>query len=433
MKKNIFVLALDEFTNKLFGTIHNADKYQYHALLPPEKIIHAPNYAMSDLLDEARLKLAHFRGSVDAIVSFWDFPATLMLPILRQSAGLPTTSIESILRCEHKYWSRLVQREVAQEIIPRVVPFNPFDEEPLNQVNLSFPFWVKPVKAHSSILGFRIESSDDFYAVIPKIREGIGRFSEPFNEIFQKADTPSKVAPINGNYCIAEEIVSAKNQCTLEGYVFDGKTTIYGVVDSLREENPSSFSRYHYPSRLPKDVLEQMKDVTVRVMQRTKLNNEPFNIEFFHNPETGRISLLEINPRISKSHCPLFYFVEGASHQEVMVDLGLGCKPEYPQGKGRYSMATKFMVRRYSGDAIVRRVPSRDEIEALQKDVDGVLVVVWVKEGDRLSNVTDTDSYSFEYANIFIGGESEEELVGKYQQCMKRLPFEFESLTNLEL
>ncbi len=433
MKKNIFVLALDEFTNKLFGTIHNADQYQYHALLPPEKIIHAPNYVMSDLLDEARLKLEHFPGSVDAIVSFWDFPATLMLPILRQSAGLPTTSIESILRCEHKYWSRLVQSEVAQEIIPRVVPFNPFDEEPLNQVNLSFPFWVKPVKAHSSILGFRIESSDDFYAVIPKIREGIGRFSEPFNEIFQKADTPSKVAPINGNYCIAEEIVSEKNQCTLEGYVFDGKTTIYGVVDSLREENPSSFSRYHYPSRLPKDVLEQMKDVTVRVMQRTKLNNEPFNIEFFHDPETGRISLLEINPRISKSHCPLFYFVEGASHQEVMVDLGLGCKPEYPQGKGRYSMATKFMVRRYSGDAIVRRVPRRDEIEALQKDVDGVLVVVWVKEGDRLSNVADTDSYSFEYANIFIGGESEEELVGKYQQCMKRLPFEFESLTNLEL
>ncbi|MDG5470061.1 ATP-grasp domain-containing protein [Deltaproteobacteria bacterium IMCC39524] len=433
MKKNIFVLALDEFTSTLFGTIHHADNFQFHALLPPEKIIQSPNYAMSDLLDEARLKLANFQGSVDAIVSFWDFPATLMLPILRQSAGLPTTSIESILRCEHKYWSRLVQREVAQVIIPRVVPFNPFDEEALNQVNLSFPFWVKPVKAHSSILGFRIESSDDFYAVIPKIREGIGRFSDPFNEIFQKADTPSKIAPINGNYCIAEEIISAKNQCTLEGYVFDGKTTIYGIVDSLREENPSSFSRYHYPSRLPQDVLEQMKDVTVRVMQRTKLNNEPFNIEFFHDPETGRISLLEINPRISKSHCPLFYFVEGASHQEVMVDLGLGRKPEYPQGKGRYSMATKFMVRRYSGDAIVRRVPRRDEIEALQKDVDGVLVVVWVNEGDRLSNVADTDSYSFEYANIFIGGESEEELVGKYQQCMKRLPFEFESLTNLEL
>ena len=432
MKKNIFVIALDEFTNKLFDTIHHADNYQYHALLPPEKIISAPNYAMPELIDEARLRLASFGGSVDAIVSYWDFPATLMLPILRQSAGLPTTSIESILRCEHKYWSRTVQREVAQEMIPRVVPFNPFDEEPLNQIDLDFPFWIKPVKAHSSILGFNIENRADFYAAIPKIRERIGRFSDPFNDIFQKADTPSKIAPINGNYCLAEEIISAKNQCTLEGYVFNGKTTVYGVVDSLREENSSSFSRYHYPSRLPKEVLARMTDVTVRVMQRTKLNNEPFNIEFFHEPETGRISLLEINPRISKSHCPLFYFVEGASHQEVMVELGLGKKPEYPQGKGRYPMATKFMVRRYSGDAIVRRVPRRDEIEELQKEVDGVLVMVWVKEGDRLSNFVDTDSYSFEYANIFIGGESEEELVKKYQQCIKRLPFEFESVTKLE-
>jgi hypothetical protein len=429
MKKNVFVLAMDEFTNKLFDTIHHADKYQYHALVHPDKIISAPNYVMTELLDEARLKLASFRGSVDAIVSYWDFPATLMLPILRESAGLPTTSIESILRCEHKYWSRLVQGEVAQRIIPEVVPFNPFDEEPLNQIKLNFPFWIKPVKAHSSILGFRIESNADFYAAIPKIRESIGRFSDPFNDIFQKAETPSKVAPVNGNYCVAEEIVSAKHQCTLEGYVFNGKVIVYGAVDSLREQHQSSFSRYHYPSRLPKEVLARMTDVTLRVMPRTKLNNEPFNIEFFYNPETGQISLLEINPRISKSHCPLFYFVEGASHQEVMVDLALGKKPEYPHGKGRYPMATKFMVRRYSGDAIVRRVPCREEIEALQKEVDGVLAVVWVKEGDRLSSFKDTDSYSFEYANIFVGGRSEEELMEKYHHCMKRLTFEFESLT----
>jgi hypothetical protein len=87
---------------------------------------------------------------------------------------------------------------------------------------------------------------------------------------------------------------------------------------------------------------------------------------------------------------------------------------------------------RGSGDAIVRRVPRRDEIEALQKEVDGVLVMVWAKEGDRLSTFADTDSYSFEYANIFVGGGSEEELLKKYQLCMKRLSFEFESLTNLE-
>jgi hypothetical protein len=429
MKKNIFIIALDEFTNKLFGTVHRSNLYRYYPLLPPEKIIAAANYSMPELLAEARRTLEAFDGTVDAIVSYWDFPATLMLPTLRQAAGLPTTSTESILRCEHKYWSRAIQREVVPEMVPKVSAFNPFDDDPLARVDLDYPFWIKPVKAHSSILGFRIDNRGDFEAALPEIRERIGRFSDPFNDLFQHCDVPAEIAAIDGGYCLAEEIISAENQCTLEGYVFAGEPHIYGVVDSLREENPSSFSRYHYPSRLPTEVQQQMIDAAIRVLRRTGLNNEPFNIEFFHDPQTGRISLLEINPRISKSHCPLFYLVEGASHQEVMLEVGLGTRPGYPHGKGRYPMATKFMVRRYTGDAIVRRVPSREEIEAMQREIDGVLVVLWVKEGDRLSNFIDTDSYSFEYANIFIGGESEEELLDKYRRCRELLPFEFEPVT----
>lgn len=432
MTKNIFIIALDEFTNRLFGTVHHDDLYRYHPLLPPEKIIAAANYSMPDLLAEASRTLDRFDGTVDGIVSYWDFPATLMLPTLRQAAGLPTTSTESVLRCEHKYWSRAIQREVVPEMVPKSFAFNPFDDDPLARIDLDYPFWIKPVKAHSSILGFRIESRTDFETALPEIRAGIGRFSDPFNYLFERCDVPDDIAAIDGKFCLAEEIISAENQCTLEGYVFAGEPKIYGVVDSLREENPSSFSRYHYPSRLPAEVQQRMTEVAIRVLRRTGLDNEPFNIEFFHDPQTGRISLLEINPRISKSHCPLFYLVEGASHQEVMLEVGTGVRPGYPHGKGRYQMATKFMVRRYAGDAIVRRIPRREEIEAMQRKIDGVLVVIWVKEGDRLSRFVDTDSYSFEYANIFIGGNSEEDLLDKYRRCMQLLPFEFEPVTGQE-
>ena len=432
MKKNIFIVALDEFTNRLFNTVNHADSYRYYPLFPPEKIIAAANYSMPDLLAEARRTLAEFDDTVDAIVSYWDFPATLMLPTLRQAAGLPTTSTESILRCEHKYWSRIIQREVVPEMVPQSVAFNPFDDEPLTRIDLDFPFWIKPVKSHTSILGFRIDSRKDFAAALLEIRAGIGRFSDPFNYLFEQCAVPPEIAAIDGSYCLAEEIISAEHQCTLEGYVYNGEPHIYGVVDSLREENRSSFSRYHYPSRLPAAVQQQMSDAAISVLRRTGLNNEPFNIEFFHDPQTGRISLLEINPRISKSHCPLFYLVEGASHQEVMLKVGLGTQPEYPHGTGSYPMATKFMVRRYTGDAIVRRVPSRDEIEAMQREIDGVLVVVWVKAGDQLSRLADSDSYSFEYANIFIGGESEDDLLDKYRRCMQQLPFEFAPVTGQE-
>lgn len=432
MHKNIFVVALDEFTDALFATINHADNYLYHSLLPPEKIISAPRYSMPDLIEEGCHKITNFNGSVNAIVCYWDFPATLLLPIFRQAAGLPTTSLESLLRCEHKLWSRVVQRNVAHELIPKTVPFDPFSESPLTQIDLDYPFWIKPVKAHSSILGFRIECREDFDRALPQIRNRIGRIAEPFNFIFNQADVPPEIAKIDGSYCVAEEIISAQNQCTLEGYVFNGETTVYGAVDSLREKNLSCLTRYHYPSRLSQDIINKMVAITKQVMPETGLNNEPFNIEFFHDPDTGCISLLEINPRISKSHCPLFYFVEGASHQEVMIELGLGMKPHYPHGKGRYPMATKFMVRCYTGDAMVQRAPTREEISAVQNEIDGVLVMVWIKEGDRLSHFTDTDSYSFEYANIFVGGMNEADLLDKYQRTMQKLPFEFQPMSDQE-
>lgn len=431
MHKNIFVVALDKFTDALFATIKHADDYSYHSLLPPEKIIAATRYSMPDLIEEGCQNISSFKGSVDAIVCYWDFPATLLLPIFRQAAGLPTTSLESILRCEHKFWSRQIQSKAVHDIVPKAIPFDPFCKNPLTQIKLDYPYWIKPVKAHSSILGFRINNKHDFDTALPQIRTRIGRFSEPFNYIFNQIDAPPEVASINGNYCVAEEIISAQDQCTLEGYVFNGKTYVYGVVDSLREENPTSFSRYHYPSRLPQDVLNEMISVAKQVMPMTELNNEPFNIEFFHDPGTGRIFLLEINPRISKSHCPLFYFVEGASHQEVMVELALGREPCYPHGAGAYPMASKFMVRRYTGDALVRRAPTYDEISAIQKEIEGILIVVWAKEGERLSRFADTDSYSYEYANIFVGGANEEELISKYHLVMRKLPFDFEPVTEL--
>jgi len=426
MKKNIFVIALDDFTRKLFGTVHHAERYRFHSLLPKKTVVAAASYSMPDMLAEAQQKLQDFNGPIDGIVCYWDFPATIMLPTLRQFAGLPTTSNESVFHCEHKYWSRVIQRQVVPELVPGVAAFDPYSADPLGMIDLSFPFWIKPIKAHSSILGFKIETAADFHAAIPAIKKTIGRFAKPFNYLFSQVDAPAEISAVDGSWCLAEEIIAAENQVTLEGYVFNGEVTVYGPVDSLRENNPSSFSRYHYPSRLPSHVLQRMTEATIKVMTATELNNEPFNIEFYHDPQTDNISLLEINPRISKSHCPLFYLVEGASHQEIMLDLALGIKPEYPHHSGgRYPMATKFMVRHYSGDALVKRVPSDDEIYAMRHKIDGVSVVVLIKEGQRLSDFVDQDSYSFEYANIFIGGHNEEELQQKYHRCMELLPFEF--------
>ncbi|MBA1147952.1 ATP-grasp domain-containing protein [Ectothiorhodospiraceae bacterium WFHF3C12] len=424
--KNIFVIGLDEFNRSHLERIRGASQYRFHGLLPLETAVHAENYDVDALLAEARSELEGFAGSVDAIVSYWDFPSSAMVPILRQWMGLPSPSLESVLMCEHKYWSRVEQTRAVPEHVPAFAAFNPFDADPLAQIDLPYPFWIKPVKAHSSQLGFHIAGRADFEAALPVIRDGIGRLATPFDTVLRYADVPAEIAPIGGHYCLAEAIISEGLQCTLEGYVQNGRTHVYGVVDSLRKgKYGSCFTRYVYPSDLPSDVTDRMKAITGRFFEHIGFDQATFNIEFFYDSDRDEIKLLEINPRISKSHSPLFELVDGASHQQVMVEVALGKDPGFPEREGRYPMAAKFMTRVYQ-DARVVAVPSEADIAAAHSSVPGTEIELGVEAGQHLSELLHQDPYSYEVAVIFIGGEREADLEDKYRRCIGMLPFEFD-------
>jgi biotin carboxylase len=172
-----------------------------------------------------------------------------------------------------------------------------------------------------------------------------------------------------------------------------------------------------------------MTDISRRVIQYLGYDMAPFNIEYFWDPAQNRIWLLEINTRISKSHAPLFRMVDGTYHHQVMVDLGLGRRPRFAQGRGECSLAAKFMVRTYT-DAWVTRVPSAAEIAAVEREVPCTRIQVAVRESMRLSELRDQDSYSYEVATVFVGANSQAELEAKFHACMDRLPLDFESLPN---
>ena len=138
--------------------------------------------------------------------------------------------------------------------------FNPFDEDPRAAIPLKFPFWIKPVKSFASQLGFRIHNAREFHDSISIIRKGIGKLAKPFNFFLQQIPLPAEVAAVDGSYCLAEEIITGK-QCTIEGYVYNGQVEVYGVVDSIRESNRSTFARYQYPSKIPRDIQDRMTQI----------------------------------------------------------------------------------------------------------------------------------------------------------------------------
>lgn len=419
--KNIFVFGSDDFNLAQMRALDEARQFRFYELFRHAEIKADREIPAQRLYEAALARLHRFSGPIDAIIGYWDFPVSTTLPLLRKPFGLPSPSFEAVLKCEHKYWSRLEQRRVIPDYIPDFCAVDPFANEPRRQITLGYPFWIKPVKSASSHLGFMVRNEVDLGHAIDAIRENIFRFATPFNYLLQFAALPDEVATVDGFHCIAEGIISRGRQCTLEGYAYDGEVHIYGAVDSIREgRHRSSFARYQYPSSIPSRVLDQMVAVTARFMNYIDFNDGPFNVEYYWDANRDRIWLLEINTRISKSHCPLFRDVDGATHHKVMLDLALGKRPDFPRRQGPYRCAAKFMWRVYE-DAMVRRVPTDAELRAVCRQIPGVEIQFHIQEGMRLSQLKDQDSYSYEIAVVFVGGNSQKELLEKHRAVQQTL------------
>ncbi|MBT2677106.1 ATP-grasp domain-containing protein [Streptomyces sp. ISL-14] len=420
--KNVFVIGLDEANLPTLRQIPGAESLCFHQLLTIDEL-QVGEVQLPALIDKAQAVLDAFEGSVDAIVGYWDFPVSTLVPILSERYGTRSTSLESVVKCEHKYWSRLEQQK-ATDRHPRFGRVDLAAEPPRPPENVGFPMWVKPALSYSSELAFGVGDDKEFRAAVAEIREGISRIGRPFEHVLDRIDLPPEMAGVGGQVCLAEEAMSGV-QVAVEGYVHQGEVTVYGVLDSINYPDSPCFLRHQYPSTLPQPVIAQLHDVSERVMRQIGMDAATFSIEYFYEPRTQEISLLEINPRHSQSHAELFQYVDGVPNHHCMVRLALGEDPRMPHREGPYARAAKWYHRWFT-DGVVRRVPGPEDIARIERETPGVRIDVVPEEGSRLSDLTQQDSYSYELAHIFTGGANEEELREKYDHCVAALGLAFE-------
>lgn len=421
MAFNVFVLGMDEFNRQKLERLPVAAECTFHGLLDPAEIMEAEYFPIDDMLARAGNQIESFNGSIDAIVGYVDFPVSTMLPILARRFGLRGLSLESLLKCEHKYWSRLAQREVVPKHIPRFELIDPFADDPVGGRSIEYPFWLKPVKSAGSYLGFRVENDDEFLNALAEIRDKIGIFAEPFDRILDHAELPPEVANVGGHYCLAESLISGR-QCTIEGYVHEGEIHFHGLIDSIRARDRPTFLRYQYPSRLPRRARNQMEDISRRVLKHIDFDQSAFNIEFFWDAEADTVWLLEINTRIAQHHSDLFEKVDGVSNHEAAVNVAIGRQPQFPEGRGQFKYAACCFLRSYK-DGVVGHVPEKDEVAALSAEVPGIIFEPHVTIGTRLSELTHQETYSYALALVYLGGDDPDQLRERFELCRKRLDF----------
>jgi len=380
---------------------------------------------LTETIHEIRGRRADFRG----VVGIDDFPACMLAALVAEAFDFPFPSFESLFLCQHKYFSRLRQQEVAPEATPR---FHVVDiSRPLapSDIPLPFPVFVKPIKSYLSILARRLETFHDLARARAEAPLRLGPVTGMFDALVGVSTLDGWYRAVPASALLLEELL-AGHQITLDGYAYGDQVVLLGVVDSVFFPGTLSFARFEYPSRLPPLVQERMAHITERVIRHLGLDRTFFNIEFFYRQEDDSIWIIEVNGRMASQFAPLYRMLHGIDMYAMQLDLALG---KDPGGRGIWSPGRKpdgvsasFVLRRFE-DGHVTRVPSPENLRSFDERFPGAFVEILVREGERLSDELQDDE-SYRYALVDLCADDWEELQRKFDEAKRLLPFTFAPL-----
>ena len=119
-KLKIFIIGWDEFNYEQLKHLPEADEYEFLPAIYFSEMRGVKNLSIPRMLNIAEERINE-AGNMDAIVSFFDFPGTVLLPIFAKKYNLTGPSLQSVIKCEHKFWSRLEQQKAIPANIPRFI------------------------------------------------------------------------------------------------------------------------------------------------------------------------------------------------------------------------------------------------------------------------------------------------------------------------
>ena len=420
--RTVLTVGVTDHDAHWLGRLHRPERFRY---LPAGDFAQADNPELCRPQAFVTAAVAAAKRSDDpvcGVVAFDDYPASLLAVAIAERLKLPGPSLASVVACNNKAWSRLLQAAAAPEAVPRFQVIDPHRSHRPGDLQLAFPFWLKPVKSSMSYLGFRIASFAEFERAVALSRAGLPAYSAAFQELMDMArpSIPGAAANVRADWLIAEELLSGR-QCTLDGMMSAGELTLIGVVDSIRLPNRVSFARFDYPSRLRRAAQEKMVDIARRALRRIGFDNGLFNIEFFVDERGETPKIIEINPRFSPQFSDLFEKVDGTLTHQYVVELATGERPSVTRRRGRHRIAASCVLR-VARDHIVARAPTARDIARLQSAVPDAHVYVTTKTGGRLSEAAQ-DSYSYRYGLIHLGARDRRDLKRKLAKAKKLLRY----------
>ena len=356
---------------------------------------------------------------VAAVVSTHEQFGALAASLLTAKLGLPGTPLKALLTAQHKFLARQIHSRALPDHVPPFCGFR-YDADIKRAVTIDYPIFVKPVKAAFSVLAKRCADEAALrehlrFRLWEKII--IKRLTWPFRRVSRK----HLDCEIDADCFIAEGCVDDALQVCVDGYAHGGRVNILGTVDSVMYPGTSAFMRFEYPSRLDADVVARLEDIARRAVEAIGFTHGLFNVELFYQPASGRITIIEINPRMAGQFSDLYERVDGKSLWSLELDLALGRTPRFPHREGRFGAASSFVFREF-GDAVKQAPPAEQQGWLTATYPDARLFLDLKHSTSRERETKWLGNYR--YALVHMGGTDHDDMMARFDNVCEHLDFD---------
>lgn len=362
-----------------------------------------------------------YRGRIDGVVSNNEHFGALIAALVAQRLHLPGADPAAIIAAQHKYYARCLLRRALPEATPDFEAL-PYDA-PLQAPALGFPCFVKPVKATYSVLARRVDNLAQLRALLdfsPLERLILGRLVLPFDQLMRDC-TPFT---LGARAMIAEQLLDGV-QLNVDGYVDRGRVHLLGIVDEVMYPGTQAFMRFEYPSRLDAASCARVEALVTQVIGALHLGHGFFNVELMLDPARGRLTVIEVNPRMASQIVNLYRRVDGCDPYRILLDLATGVTPRAIRNAGEFHAAASFVMRRFDGRAPAR-MPSAAQIEAVHRRHPDARLMLYLKRGAGLAREMKWLG-SHRYAVLNLGGRDAADLMARYEAIRRELAFDAET------
>ena len=345
------------------------------------------------------------RRGWSGVVSHHEQFGALAAALVAERLGLPGTPVAAVLACQHKLHARRVLDAVCPQANLAWQRLDAAYGEPIPD-GLPYPLYVKPVKAAFSVLARRVRNQAELQA---HTRFGarelwvIRHLVEPFERVV-RARLPQAGS---AHAMLLEEPMRAP-QFNLDGWVHQGQAHAIGIVDAVMYPATQAFMRWEFPSRLPPRVAERALEVARCFLRAIGFDHGMFNMEFFHDPATDRLSVIEFNPRLASQFSDLYRRVLGIDPHALSLALALGRDPaRVPREAPTAAVASSLVYRVFKSDGAPAMPGPAQRAELARLYPDAMLFAYPKSKGSIARDLKWLGSYRYGILHLEGGDDAE--------------------------